>query len=92
MNVDIENRAKKNLKKLPAFERIKIDSIIKTLEYDKFDLINIEKLTGTKNRYKIRSGNYSIVLKKLSNTRLEITAIAHRKDIYNKLFGLTFSL
>lgn len=94
MIVDIKGKAFKKLKKLPKADRSKIESKIESIS--KFDHVsdipNDGRLTGTTDRYKIRQGNYRIVYKVESTSAVLITAIDHRKDIYNKLFGITFSL
>jgi len=88
--LEIERRASKNLKKIYRPEKLKIEAVLEELEYvESFKEVKIEKLKGYKDRYKIRVGNYRIVIKKLANTHIQITSIANRKDIYNKLFGLT---
>jgi mRNA interferase RelE/StbE len=45
------------------------------------DLKNVKKLTGYKNHFRIRLGDYRIGLF-LNETGLEFSAFDHRKDIY----------
>lgn len=65
----------------------KIEKII--LEFEKSnalaDLPNIKKLTGFKNYYRIRIGEYRLGFEKIDEKTLRFILIAHRKDIY-KLF------
>jgi len=90
MQVDITNRASKQLRKTTNPTRDKIKFKIKEIEStNRFDQLNAEFLKGQSHRYKIRIGNYRIILKKQSATHIEITSIANRKEIYNKLFSLT---
>ena len=93
MIVDIPKSVEKQLKKLPTDINSKAKMILEELRYaDSFNEVQSEKLSGTKDRYKIRVGNYRIIIKKLSSKYIEITAIADRKAIYKKLFGIILSL
>ncbi len=91
MLVNLKGSANKTFKKLPQNTRLKITTIIdniallNTLE----EIPNDGKLKGYPDRYKIRLGNYRIIYKIESANEILITAIAHRKDIYNKLFNIT---
>ncbi|MEM8895464.1 MAG: type II toxin-antitoxin system RelE/ParE family toxin [Bacteroidota bacterium] len=92
MIVDIKGKAFKKLQKLPKADKERIEARIEhisTLDHPS-DISNDGPLTGTTNRYKIRQGNYRIVYKIESDKGILITAIDHRKDIYNKLFGISF--
>jgi mRNA interferase RelE/StbE len=59
------------------------------LEFEKskslVDLPNIKKLTGFKNYYRLRLGEYRLGFEKIGDNTLRFILIAHRKDIY-KLF------
>lgn len=92
MQVDLTGRAGKHLRKITnPTQKNKIKNQIKEIESTQsFAFLKTEKLSGHSDRYKIRVGNYRIVIKKISNTHIEVTAIADRKNIYNKLFGITF--
>ncbi len=94
MKININGKANKKLEKIPNKEQQQIRnklSEIATLSVAN-EIRHDGKLKGALDRYKIRIGNYRIVFQKISSEQILITAIAHRKDIYNKLFGLTFSL
>lgn len=45
------------------------------------DIPGIKKLTGFKNAYRVRLGNYRVGLF-IENDQIELARIAHRKDIY----------
>jgi len=91
MKVEVLKRATKQTDKFHSKDQIKIKKQIKQIEaIQSFALLKTEKLIGYTDRYKIRVGNYRIVIKKISNTHLVVTVIANRKDIYDKLFGITF--
>jgi len=52
---------------------------------EKFEIgesVNIKKLRGRKDEYRIRVGHYSIILNKLSNERYLVTKIGEREIIY----------
>ena len=93
MKVDITRSASKNIKKLEVNTRNKVSQkILETEGLNTANEIQSEKLSGTKNRYKIRVGNYRVVYEKITATHIEITSVRDRKDVYNKLFGIVFSL
>ena len=69
----------------------KIDTVVATNTFEELTMIE-GKLKGAIDRYKIRQGDYRIILKKESETHVIITAIRHRKDIYDKLYSLLFSI
>ena len=94
MKVELDRRANKSLAKIPKRERVIIEEILLRLESLNrvLDIDNDGKLKGTKDRYKIRVGNYHIIYKIESQTEILITSIAHRKDVYYKLFEIVLSL
>lgn len=49
------------------------------------ELINVKKLSGFKNYYRIRIGEYRLGFEKIDEKTLRFILIVHRKDIY-KLF------
>ena len=93
MKVLIDKSAKRALKKITSASKqlitAKIDSFEKA---ENLTQLRFEKMSGKKDRYKVRVGNYRIVFIKASDKEIRITAIANRKDIYNQIFGITFSL
>jgi len=46
---------------------------------------NIRKLTGFKDYYRIRIGDYRLGFEQINNITIRLIVIAHRKDIY-KIF------
>lgn len=91
MKVILKPSANKTLKKLPANIQSRISGIIDEIERLQGieDINNDGKLKGSSDRYKIRTGNYRIIYKVETSNHILITAIAHRKDIYDKLFNIT---
>jgi mRNA interferase RelE/StbE len=83
MIVEIRNSFQKDAKKLPASVQrdlfIIVDNLhsVSTLN----EIHNCKKLSGFKNAYRIRSGNYRIGLF-LVNKKIELTRVLSRKDIY----------
>ena len=92
--LDIESVARKSLKKIDKKEQLKILSVINDIQECETiqDIPHNGKLKGTKDRYKIRVGNYRIVYKIKSQTKILITSIRNRKEVYDKFFGIVFSL
>lgn len=88
--IDIKGSAEKSLKKIDnkweknIRKRIAAIAMLEsTTEID-----HNGKLKGEVDRFKIRIGNYRLVYKIEAKNHVLITTIAHRKDIYNKLFGI----
>lgn len=52
--------------------------------YSPEDIKNLKKLSGFKNYYRIRVGDYRIGVVQIDNKTLRLIIIAHRKDIYKK--------
>ena len=93
MRVDTSKSIKRQVRNLPQNVQEHIKSFISELKLlDSTNHINSEKLSGTKDRYKIRLENYRIVYQKISVNHIEITSVRDRKKVYKKLFGITFSL
>ena len=93
MKVDITRSASKNIKKLDVNIRNKVsEKILETEGLNTTNEINSEKLSGFKDRYKIRVGNYRIVYQKLTSTHIEITSVRDRKEVYEKFFDFVLSL
>lgn len=82
MKIIVSPRAEKQLKKASKIDQIalarKIRSLKKTISYQE------EKLSGFKNVFRIRIGNYRIVYRKTAK-EIYIILIGHRKEIYNLL-------
>ena len=48
------------------------------------ELPNIKKLSGYKNYYRIRIGNYRLGFEKISENTIRFIIVSHRKDIYDQ--------
>ncbi len=79
MKIIISSRAKKELKKITKIDQIAVARKIKSL-LDNLT-INEEKLSGFKDIFRVRVGNYRIVYRKTSQ-EIYIVLIHHRKDVY----------
>lgn len=89
MIVEIDRKADKAIDKIDNKQSQIIRKFLKDLKKtSSFFDTTFEKLQGSKTDYKYRIGSYRIVLEKVSNTHVRITAIAHRKDIYRLLLGI----
>lgn len=76
----------KELSKLPKQDRIKIEIIVfdKLSSVNPFENLDIKKMTGYKDKYRIRIGYYRIGLTiGIKEQIITLNRIAHRKDIYN---------
>ena len=88
MIIEFDKSFEKSLDKIKnklLFPRI--EKIILEFEKSKSltDLPNIKKLTGFKNYYRLRIGEYRLGFEKIDENTLRFILIAHRKDIF-KLF------
>lgn len=79
MNIILAPRAEKQLRKLPKFDSLAVAQKIRNLP--QMDTSAAEKLSGFKNIYRIRVGNYRIVYRKTGNS-IYIVLIGHRRDVY----------
>lgn len=79
MEVIVTPNAKKQLKKLPKFVQLSIISKLKKIKEN--PTVNAIKLSGYKNSYRIRTGNYRIVYE-INNKIIYIALIGHRKEVY----------
>ncbi|MFI5332535.1 MAG: type II toxin-antitoxin system RelE/ParE family toxin [Candidatus Babeliales bacterium] len=85
----ISTRARKSIDNLPKEARTIIISKIEALTSDLTNL-DIKKLQGHKDLYRIRAGDYRIVFQVSKNQQLIIVAlVAHRKEIYSLIKNLT---
>ena len=65
MTVEIGNRLVKKIKKIPLSTKNKLTDKLKAIEnVVNFSFLKAKKLTGAKNRYSLRVGDYRIVIKK----------------------------
>ena len=79
MKVIVSPRAKKQIKKLSKTFQIII--VKKLLDIGKGTATRSEKLTGYKDIFRIRIGNYRIVYRKMK-WGIYIVLVAHRKEAY----------
>lgn len=89
MRVIISPRADKQLRKLPKIDQIAVAIKIRSVKDLSSAISGEEKLSGYKNIFRVRIGNYRIVYRKTPG-EVYIVLISHRKDIYQlvkQLFG-----
>lgn len=62
----------------------KIEKIIEQLESAQSlnELTNIKKLTGFKNYFRLRLGDYRLGFEKINEKTIRLIVVSHRKDIY----------
>ena len=82
MKLIISPRAEKELKKVPKIHQMAIVKKIRSFTHDQN--LNKEKLSGYKDMYRVRVGQYRIVYRERVN-EIFIIIIGHRKDIYRML-------
>jgi mRNA interferase RelE/StbE len=84
MNVEFLKKFNKDLDKIDAKSILEnIEEIIEFVENAEHlsEIPNVKKLTGYKNAYRIRMGDYRIGIF-FENDTVEFARIVHRKDIY----------
>lgn len=81
MKVIISPRAEKQLRKLPKIDQIAIANKIRSIRDISNTSFGEEKLSGFKNIFRVRIGDYRIVYKKTTG-EIYIVLISHRRDIY----------
>ena len=84
MQVKIDKSFEKDVKKINNKKVLqKISEAIKNTQNaaELKDINNLKKLTGTKNEYRIRIGDYRIGII-ITNETAEFIRCLHRKDIY----------
>jgi mRNA interferase RelE/StbE len=82
MRITITSHAQKQIKKYPKTFQIIVINKIRSFSSE--EPRNAEKLTGYKNYFRIRLGNFRIVYIK-SSDEIEILLVAHRKEVYKLL-------
>lgn len=81
MDVLIDNKAIKDLSKLPKKDKKNIFDKIENLENFP-DIPNIKKLTNFEPPYRLRVGNYRVLFD-IDNNILTVYRVKHRKDSYS---------
>lgn len=80
--VEVDHRAAKQLVKLPRQEQRRVQERIDELAVNPRPE-GCVKLTGTRNGYRIRSGDYRIVYTVDDGVRVvSVTRVAHRREVY----------
>jgi len=64
---------------------IKIESLIEKIEKAEkmSEIKNVKKLTGFKNYYRIRIGDFRLGFEKINDNTIRFITVARRKDIYS---------
>ena len=88
MIVEFDKSFEKSLNQISdqaTFKRL--EKIIEKLENAKniTSVSNTKKLSGFKNYFRIRIGDYRLGIEKINDDTIRLIVVAHRKDIY-KLF------
>ena len=74
----------KELKSLPQTAQQKVEEILVLLSTNPFsELLQIKKLKGAENVYRVRFGNYRLIYEVRKNIiTIIVIKIGHRKDVY----------
>jgi len=82
-NVDLLPTAQRDYRKLPPELRPRISQALRTLKNP--HLVSAKKVRDSKDRWRIRVGDYRIIYKIDSSQRLVIViSIAHRREVYRR--------
>ena len=84
MKITISPRAKKQLKSIGRAAQI---ILVKKIGELTIFQIKEEKLSGYRNMYRVRVGNFRIVYRKTTN-EIVVIQVGHRREIYRLLRGL----
>ena len=76
----LEKKARRQIEDLPK-EKSRLIETLKELEKGFLARVDIKKLKGTKNHYRIRVGNYRILLVFESDTAY-VYDVSHRGQVY----------
>ena len=80
MQIDIQDSAYKDLKKIDKTDAIKILQIIKKLE-DYPHITNVKKLTNHYLPFRLRIADYRVLFD-IENEKIIVSNIKHRKEAY----------
>ena len=84
MQIEYRKKFLKELSKLPSHYSSQIEEfvfVILPTSENLEEIGRVEKMTGYKNYFKIRFGNYRVGLKK-DNQSIIVETVKHRKEIY----------
>lgn len=87
MKLEFDKSFSKSMDKINDKQiKTKILNIISELEKIKTmkDIVNLKKLKGFQNYYRIKLGSYRIGFELRNNSIIRFIIICHRKDIYKK--------
>jgi len=84
MKVLFTNKSKKQLLKIDLRFQEKITNSLE--KFERGESVDIKKLKGKKDEYRIRVGHYRIILNKLPVEKYLVTKIGERESIYMIFF------
>lgn len=84
-DVEVNHKAAKAILKLPRQDLERVSQKIDALAEEPRPP-GVEKLSGTKNGFRVRSGDYRIVYTVDDTVRVvSVTRVAHRREVYRRL-------
>ena len=87
MKIEFDKSFLKSLDKIKDSKTLqKVEKLIINCESSKriSEILNIKKLSGFSNYYRIKIGNYRIGFEFIDKSIIRFIIITHRKDIYKK--------
>lgn len=79
----LEKRAVKQLQSLDSETGSRVANALEALHEGFSARLDLKKLKGMKNRYRVRVGNYRILFEVSSNREILVFAILHRAKAYD---------
>lgn len=73
------DKVDKALKRLSPKEKERIKNIIKVLQSGRFDNLDIKKLKGREDIFRVRSGNLRVIYQ-IRDNRIFILKLGHKKE------------
>ena len=74
------DRIDKFLKKLSAEQRMRIEKLVGQIIKNELRRLDVKKLRGSQNLYRVKKGNIRIIFKKVSGQGAVIISIERRKE------------
>ncbi len=76
------DKIEKALSRLPSKEKERIKNIVKALQLGRFDNLNIKKLKGFKDVFRVRKGEIRIVYRSLDGKIIILKIDRRKEDTY----------
>lgn len=74
------DRIDKTLRKLDPKRRAAFEHLLQRIIEGKFQGLDVVKLKGSENIFRVRKGDYRIIFRKLSEREITVIAFEHRRE------------